>query len=474
MNGLLSVGAYVPRHRLDRAEIRSTLGAGGGKGSRSVASYDEDTVSMAVEAGRSALSGLEPGCRPQRLYFATPAPPYLDKTNAAVIHAALDLDRAAFAADLGGSSRSAVGTLLAAADSPVPALAVLADLRTGRPGSADETNGGDGAAALLFGPDSPSAPVLARVLATAATTEEFLERWRTPGSAGSRTWEDRFGEHVYGPLAEEAFAAALKQADRTPDQVDHLIVCGLAERAVKSFARSSGVPAGAVADLTDSVGNTGAAQPGILLADVLSRAEPGQIIALVVLADGATVLMLETTDAVATRRPAPSVAAQVAAGAPVPYATFLTWRGILDREPPRRPDPDAPAGPPSHRSAGYKLAFRAARCRSCGTVNLPPSRVCYSCSAVDDMDPVSMSQVPGTVATFTIDRLAHTPSPPMIAVVVDFDGGGRFRCELADSTPGEVAIGMRVELTFRRLLTADGVHNYFWKAKPFRRSEEDR
>jgi uncharacterized OB-fold protein len=195
---------------------------------------------------------------------------------------------------------------------------------------------------------------------------------------------------------------------------------------------------------------------------------------LVVLADGATVLTLETTDAVVARRPAPSVAVQAAAGAPVPYATFLTWRGILDREPPRRPDPDAPAGPPSHRSAGYKLAFRAARCRSCGTVNLPPSRVCYSCSAVDDMDPVPMSSVPGTVATFTIDRLAHTPSPPMIAVVVDFDGGGRFRCELADSLPGEVEIGLRVELTFRRLLTADGVHNYFWKAKPLRRSEEDR
>jgi 3-hydroxy-3-methylglutaryl CoA synthase/uncharacterized OB-fold protein len=468
MNGLLSIGAYLPRHRLNRADIRSTLGTGGGKGSRSVASYDEDTVSMAVEAGRKALAGLGAAdARPQRLYFATPAPPYLDKTNAAVIHAALDLDRSAFAADLGGSARSAMGALLAAADSSVPALALLADLRTGRPGSTDEAAGGDGAAALLFGPGSDPTPVLATLLASAATTEEFLDRWRTPGSAGSRTWEERFGEHVYGPLAEEAFAAALKQADRTPDQVDHLIACGLAERAVKAFARSSGVRAGAlVPDLTDVVGNTGAAQPGILLADVLSRAEPGELIAVVLLADGASVLLLETTEAVATRRPAPSVATQVASGTAVPYPTFLTWRGFLDREPPRRPEPDAPAGPPAHRSGGYKLAFRATRCRACGSVNLPPSRVCFKCSAVDEMDSVAMSSVAGTVATFTIDRLAYTPSPPMIAVVVDFDGGGRFRCELADSLPGEIAIGARVELTFRRLLTADGVHNYFWKAKP--------
>jgi hydroxymethylglutaryl-CoA synthase len=29
-----------------------------------------------------------------------------------------------------------------------------------------------------------------------------------------------------------------------------------------------------------------------------------------------------------------------------------------------------------------------------------------------------------------------------------------------------VTIGQRVEMTFRRLFTAEGVHNYFWKAKP--------
>ena len=29
-----------------------------------------------------------------------------------------------------------------------------------------------------------------------------------------------------------------------------------------------------------------------------------------------------------------------------------------------------------------------------------------------------------------------------------------------------VKIGDRVQMTFRRLFTADGVHNYFWKARP--------
>ena len=47
-----------------------------------------------------------------------------------------------------------------------------------------------------------------------------------------------------------------------------------------------------------------------------------------------------------------------------------------------------------------------------------------------------------------------------------FDGGGRLPIELTDVGPDEVTIGTRVEMTFRRLSSADGIVNYFWKARP--------
>ncbi|HEV7865376.1 MAG TPA: OB-fold domain-containing protein [Acidimicrobiia bacterium] len=485
MAGIVAYGAYVPYHRLQRSEIAAVLGEGGGKGTRAVASYDEDATSMGVEAARVALRSSPGGAKlektvPERILFATANPPYLDKTNAAVIHAALDLPASALAVDAGGAVRSGIGALLSAADARVPALAVLSDVRTGLPGGADERDGGDAAVAFLFGGDPAGtddrAPVIAELVATAFTTDEFLERWRTPGAPASRVWEERFGEHVYGPLVDAAFADALKQASLSPGDIDHLAVAGLATRAVKKFAASAGVRSEAAApDLTVAVGNTGTAHPGLLLADVLDRAEPGQTIALVVLADGASVLVFRTTAALAGRRSAATVADQIAAGNDgLPYARFLSWRGVLPKEPPRRPDPDAPAAPPSHRTARYKYAFVGARCDDCGAVHLPPTRVCVKCGAVDRMSDVPMADAIGTVATFTVDRLAFTPSPPMVAIVVDFAGGGRFRCQLTDADHDALAIGDRVQMTFRRMLTANGVHNYFWKARPeVRRDEQE-
>ena len=88
--------------------------------------------------------------------------------------------------------------------------------------------------------------------------------------------------------------------------------------------------------------------------------------------------------------------------------------------------------------------------------------------AIDDMEPIPMADATGTVTTFTIDRLAYSPSPPIVFAVVDFDEGGRLPLELTDCDADEVEIGTRVEMTFRRLFTADGIHNYFWKGRPIR------
>ena len=116
MRGILSWAAYLPYRRLDRSEIAAFVGQGGGKGTRTVASYDEDTTTMGVEAARLALARRHRRRHPPRCCSARPRPAYLDKTNATDVHAALRLGRSAAAFDVGGSVRSAVGALLLALD----------------------------------------------------------------------------------------------------------------------------------------------------------------------------------------------------------------------------------------------------------------------------------------------------------------------------------------------------------------------
>jgi hydroxymethylglutaryl-CoA synthase len=464
MRGIVSYGAYLPYWRLDRKAIAEALGVPAGNGTRAVASYDEDTTSLGVEAGRAALRGAT--VVPQALYFATSDPAYLDKTNATAIHAALDLPTSAFAVDIVGSVRSAVGAMRAARDARGPALAVLSDIRTGLPGGGDERDGGDGAAAFLFADDAPDARVLAEPLGGASATAEFLDRWRLPGESASRVWEERFGEHAYVPLGEAALAEALKSVGVTAPAVTRLIVAGPHGRAVKRLAAAAGVKKEALGDdFTASIGNAGTAHAGLLFADTLDRAKSDDLIVVVSLADGADASVWRATGV--SHRPS-GITAQVGGGGRVSYPTFLTWRGFVKREPPRRPEPQAPEAPPARRAEAWKFAFTGSRCQACGARHLPPQRVCVKCHAVDKMTPDRLADTPATIATFTVDRLAFSPSPPMVVAVLDFEGGGRFQSEMTDVDPKAVKIGDRVTMTFRRLITAGGVHNYFWKAKPLR------
>jgi 3-hydroxy-3-methylglutaryl CoA synthase/uncharacterized OB-fold protein len=448
--GIVSYGVYLPRHRLSREAIRATLGQGGGKGTRSVAGYDEDTTSMGVEAARRAR--WNGSFEPASVQFATTAPAYADKTNANAIHAALELEPSVFASDHAGSIRSAVGALRAAAADG--GLAVLSDIRVGRPGSADEAGGGDGAAAFLFGSGEN---VIAEIVGQASTTAEFLDRWRVPGDSASSTWEERFGLTEYMPLIKDAATRALAAAKL--EAPNHVIIASPHARAARTAAAQFGE--GAADTLEPKLGYLGAAHLGVRLADVLDHAEPGQMILAISAADGADAIILKATDAIASR-PRP----KAASSGEVDYATFLTWRGRLDREPPRRPDPVRIDAPPAARATDWKYAFVGSRCTACGRVHVPPQRVCGGCGKTDQMEPLPMADKLGTVVTYTVDRLAYSLSPPVIQAVIDFDGGGRVSCELTECTVDQVRVGTRVEMTFRRMYSAQGVHNYFWKARP--------
>ena len=462
MAKILRYGSYVPYCRLQRAR----LGAGG-RGERAIASFDEDATSLAVEAGREAMRGGAPV--PAAVFFASTSHPYAEKLNAAGVHAALDLPPEARLLDLASSSGAGLAALSLAStiNARGPSLICCADVVVGAPMGAREAMGGDAACAFLVGDGEES---VARILGSASHAEELLDVWRGPEQQFARQWEERFAQQRLVPALASAFQRCLAESGVAPSDLKRVAVDSGHRKVGSQFARAAGLGSDQLADdLSGTVGRAGAAHAGLLLASLLDSAEPGDTFAVLSAADGASAVIVQATERIADNRPAHSVSDWIESkSTEVAYETYLKWREILPFEPPRRPDPPRPAAPPMRRSERWKYAFVGSRCRSCGTVNLPPQVVCVECGAVDEMDSVPYADATARVATYTVDHLAYSLQPPVVAAVIDYDQGGRFACELADVDPAKVAIGQELEMTFRRLYTADGVRNYFWKARPRR------
>lgn len=466
MSGILDYGSYVPYYRLARAAI------GGGRGERAVASYDEDSVSMAVEAGREAKRVFDSNNNGaiDTLIFATTSPPYVEKLNAAAIASALDLPASIRSMELGGNTRMGLAGLLLGVDlgaAGKTSLICTSDVVIGGPGGARERDSGDAAVAFVTGPGDQA---IAKVLGQASSTTEVLDVWRLPGDQFARQWEERFGIQILGPVSLDTAQRALTDAGVAPEELATVILDATNKRDVAGIPRALGLKPEQVADMmAGNLGRCGAAHAGLILANTLDTARPGDKILLLSTADGCDAVVLEVTDKINSGRPQRSVQHWIDSGDNgLVYNTYLKWRGILPFEPPRRPDPDRPSAPIMKRHERWKYSFCGSRCESCGQGHLPPARVCVKCNSVDKMKEERFADEPCKVTTFTLDHLAYSLQPPVISSVVDFEVGGRMACELTDADPAQVKIGNQLEMTFRRLYTGQGVHNYFWKARPQR------
>ncbi len=114
--GIKSIGAYLPYHYLSRASLSKAWGSKPGKGEKSIADVDEDSVTMAVEAAMGCFRFMKRQDI-DALYFASTTGVYAEKLHSALISVACDLDDdTVFTADFGTSTRAGTNALRAALD----------------------------------------------------------------------------------------------------------------------------------------------------------------------------------------------------------------------------------------------------------------------------------------------------------------------------------------------------------------------
>ena len=96
--GIHAFGGYIPRLRLQRSAIAEANAwfnpalRGLGKGERSIGSWDEDAVTMAVEAARDCLGEFDRS-KLAAVYLASTSLPFQDRQNAGIVSEALHLGR---------------------------------------------------------------------------------------------------------------------------------------------------------------------------------------------------------------------------------------------------------------------------------------------------------------------------------------------------------------------------------------------
>ena len=154
--GILAAGAYIPRLRLQRKAIvdanrwfapgLSSLG----KGERAICNWDEDVITMAVEAVRDAAAGRDRG-HIASFYLASTTFPFLDRLNAGVAAEALSLREDLSALDVASTQRCGTSALAQALRGNESSIVVAAEHRRTRAASSIELTAGDGAAAVRSG-----------------------------------------------------------------------------------------------------------------------------------------------------------------------------------------------------------------------------------------------------------------------------------------------------------------------------------
>ena len=471
MAGIVSYGAYIPIYRLSQDEIARAWGGGSRGGEKAVANWDEDSLTMSVEAIIDCLNGIERELV-DGLYFASTTPPYREKQSASIMAAAADLRRQLVTADFTNSLRAGASAFRAALDainagSAKRVLVVTSDSRLPAPSSEFEPIWGDGAAALLLG----DSDVAVSVKDSYSLTSDFIDIWRKENDTYPRSWEDRFViTHGYQEITREVVVSLLQKCNLKPADFSKIVVYGPDARSHTALARSLGFdPKTQLQDpLLNTVGNTGAASAMMMLVAALEEAKPSDRILWAIYGDGADAFILEVEDEIGKLGVRRGIKNHLASKMMLPnYETYLRFRNLLEWEPERRPPPEGSLEV-IWRERNAILSGRGYKCHHCGHVQFPPQRICMWCQTKDDFEEVRLSDKKGTIFTFSMDERAMVPILPNVLAVVELDEACRFFGQMTDRDTEKIDVGMQIELTFRKINEAGGIYNYFWKIRPTR------
>ncbi|MFX0081122.1 MAG: OB-fold domain-containing protein [Candidatus Hodarchaeota archaeon] len=476
MIGIKSYGAYLPKYLMPRELIAKAWDFPSVPGTKAVASIDEDSITMAVEAGLDCLSGIDPKSI-DGLFFATTTQVYTEKDSASFIATVLDLREDIITTDFTDSLKAGT-TALARAIDTIKAnkdistiLVIAADTREAEPATMSEFGFADGAAALLVkeGEDLPL--VIDDYYSISANVTGPWKR--TKEDSFIRTFEAKMDNQFYTQSIIRVMSEIMKRNNLNPEDIDVAAYYynnpRTHGRISKMMKFSQGV---AQNGLFFQIGDLGTPMPFMLLISAMKRPKEDAKVILAGFGDGADAILMHIQDRKGLRELTKNHMGlsghQKTMKTLENYTVYIENKKLLTKD--RYVRKSSAVTMWRETPTVYKMYGN--KCKNCGTVQYPSTfRSCIVCRADDQMELVKLA-LKGKIFTYTLDHLVGGSymATPIPRCVIDLDGGGRILVNMTEiENPEEnVKIGMEVELTFRKEHEGADFKNYYWKCRPLR------
>jgi 3-hydroxy-3-methylglutaryl CoA synthase len=465
MAAITSCNVYIPVWRLERGEITKATGFQSLGGERSVACWDEDTITMAVEAA----SGIVDADSIDALIFASTSSPFKVKQAASLVATALDLKPDIFTADVTDTFRASTNALIMASEMVDSGkykkiLVIASEKIPVKPSTLYEQLFGDGAVALTVekgsdGSDGEGDEGEVEILGYSSYSKPQPGAWMKAYDDSMKDFDMRVDARFgYAANLQAAVMPLFAKMGLMPADIDRLVISAPDPKSYVGLLKSVGVKPEEF--FFDKVGILGTAHPFLLLAHHLAK--EGKII-LGSYGEGSDAFLIDVKSPLKS-----NLEKMVKSKKKIDYGEYLYFREKIGE----RSYPDSPSPVKYWRDKKSILRFYGMKCKNCGIISYPIGRCCIECGAKDNYEEVRLSEK-GRIYTYTIDNLLSPGNynadgvHPHVVAVVDFEGGGRVFMEVTDIYRGkeEIDVDMEVERTFRFLNEKNGFRYYYWKVR---------
>ncbi len=434
-------------------------------------------MTMAVAAARDCVTGMDKSAI-NAAYLASTSLPFKDRQNSGILATALNLpEEGLVTADFTASLKSGTTALLTGIDAvrgegKDNVLVTASDARDTKSAWFFEMWYGDGAASLLLGKDN----VIAEFKGAHSVSCDFVPSYRGANAKFDYGWEERWiREEGFSKIIPAAINGLLEKCGLSMDDISKVVYpCHLSSGVHQSIAKPlKAAPEKIQDNLSEVVGDTGAAQPLVMFVAALEEANPGDKIVVASFGQGCDALLFEVTDNIKKLPARNGVKGSLAnRKEETQYSKLQKFRDLINVEMGIRAESNKQTALSAlWRHRKQVLGLVGGECTKCGTPQYPKHEDVREPDRAMRWTPrwiTNSPTRPGIIKSYTGDMLAVSVDPPAVYGLVQFEGGGRALFDFTDCELADVKVGQPVKMAFR-IKYYDEVRDfngYYWKAIP--------